>query len=64
MVSAAVAQRLLSTGTVQGNPRMTIGFEHLSAIGASSSLGIDELMAVGTIRHDIRELHLGLYPAS
>lgn len=51
VVSAGFAQRLFSQGSVQGNTRMTIGFENSSAMGTSNSFASDGLMATGTILH-------------
>lgn len=62
MIDAAIAQRLLSSRTVQGNTRMTVGFKCLSAKRTGGRLRIYELMAMRTIQHGIGALNLGLYP--
>jgi hypothetical protein len=51
MVGAAIAQESFSTGTVQGDAGMTIGFENKSAMGTGDRLGVDGLMAFRAIRH-------------
>jgi len=55
VVGAAFAQRCVSHRSVQGNTRMTVGFENCSTMGTSNSCIIDELMAAGTIRHRLQD---------
>ena len=51
VVNAALAQRLLAKCTIQGDTRMTVSLERCAAVGTANRLGINRLMATGTIWH-------------